>query len=258
MSVDLPSIHFPLPVLALPPLPESTVEPILSYNDSRVADNVSPDTWYMYSMLQNSDNYPNGFFSWEYSNVHMGDIVVPASGPPIDDFETKEEDYATGWRMLCFTCPSTPDGGEPDRNRTTGYPFCDERMLSKPPLVSFAKLSAPHLEVPISNVTDAESIMACTVQLNLNGTWNSTHAPWNMEYTGLSDLYTLSSQFFIANCTLRGPESEYPGRRYRYSRAFPQGVQDEQAQVPDEPDEPDEPINEHHGPFFVPTPTLFS
>jgi hypothetical protein len=141
---------------------------------------------------------------------------------------------------VCFTCPFAGDRGEADRNRTTGYPFCDERMLSREPLVSWSTLEESDLEVPISNATDEESIMACTVELNLrvSMTTEDPSAP----------LEVLSSQFFIANRTLRGPESEYPQRRYRYNETFPKGVQDDQVQLPDD-------SIEEHEPFFVPTPT---
>ncbi|USP72991.1 hypothetical protein yc1106_00265 [Curvularia clavata] len=244
MSVDLPSIRFPLPVQALPPLPGSTAEPMPSWNDPRLADafiGMSPSDWYMYSVLQNSDSYPNEFFSWESSDVHMGDVVVPSFIPPENHPEAKEEDYARGWIMVCFTCPSAGDHGEPDRNRTTGYPFCDERMLSKDPLVSWSTLEEPDLKVPISKATDAESIMACTVQLNLNTTWT-------MPDTSLTGLYTLSSQFFIANRSLRAPESEYPQKRYRYNETFPKGVLDDQVDLQGDS------VNDH-GLFWVPTPT---
>lgn len=229
MSADLPSIRFPRPALALPPSPESTIEPLPAGDDPRLAGANSSLTdlqWYLYSALQNNDSYSDDYFSWGSSHVHMGDVLEPVAYPPENNPGTEEEDWAYGWEMSCLRCPSTPDQGKPDRSTMTGYPFCDEGTLSLEVLTSYTYIIiGPDLEVPVSTDEGADKIMACVVQLKLQEEWVRNNAIQ-------AERYSVTSQPFMVHREERGGDPSRSLRRFRYNVTYPEGVSDDQVQEP--------------------------
>ncbi|EUC46772.1 hypothetical protein COCMIDRAFT_4194 [Bipolaris oryzae ATCC 44560] len=226
MSADLPSFWFPPPGPALPPLPESTLELKPPEDDPRLngtIEYVEYLHWYMYNILQNEENYLNGNFSWNESNIHMGDVIVPVSKAPERNIYGTEYDWVRGWEMWCFRCPSTVAPEEPERDPITGYPFCGESILSMEPLRFFSTMKKePELEVPVSTVPGADSVMACVIEQQVNPEWFrvSSTAP---------QLGPIITKPFIVSRSLRDSDS---GARYRYDEAFPWGVLDDAQATP--------------------------
>jgi hypothetical protein len=228
MSTDLPSFWFPPRGPALPPLPESTIEPMPPIDDPRLAgtyESLDALQWYMYSALQNNDSYLAGYFSWEESQIYMGDVIVPESRPPEKDLSAEGDEWVLGWEMWCLRCPSPVDSNNPERNAVTGYPFCGETMLSMEPLITFSgQRIEPDLEVPIWTESGADSVMACAIEQKLDPDW--------LQKIGFAIEYPrVMSNIFIVTRALRAPESEYPGIRYRYNSTYPWGVPDDQVQA---------------------------
>ncbi|EMD67250.1 hypothetical protein GGP41_007165 [Bipolaris sorokiniana] len=221
MSADLPSFWFPPPGPALPPLPESTLELKPPEDDPRLngtIEYVEYLHWYMYNILQNEENYLSGSFSWNESDIHMGDVIVPVSKAPERNIYGTEDDWVRGWEMWCFRCPSTVAPEEPERDPMTGYPFCGESILSMEPLRYFSTTKKePVLEVPVSTVPGADSVMACVIEQQVDPEWFrvSSTAP---------ELGPIITKPFIVSRSLRDSDS---GTRYRYTETFPWGVLDD-------------------------------
>ncbi|EUC34871.1 hypothetical protein COCCADRAFT_35567 [Bipolaris zeicola 26-R-13] len=221
MSTDLPSFWFPPPGPALPPLPGSTLVSKPPEDDPRLngtIEYVEDLHWYMSNILQNEENYLSGYFSWNESNIHMGDVVVPESKAPAKNVYGTEYNWVRGWEMWCFRCPSTVNPEEPERDPMTGYPFCGQSILSMEPLRYFSStLKEPDLEVPISTVPGADSVMACVIEQQVDPEWFqvSSTAPV---------LGNIITKPFIVSRSMRESDS---GARYRYNSTFPWGVLDD-------------------------------
>ncbi|KNG47739.1 hypothetical protein DDE82_004732 [Stemphylium lycopersici] len=220
MSLEVPMLVFPTPGPVLPPSPESTIEPLPSADDPRL-QNAYPGlldmSWYLYSALQNEETYPHtNEFPPYYNSMHMGDVLEPIASTPVDDPQSQSE-WVLGWDMWCLLCDSGTGDEEMERNFLTQYPFCGEGMLSMEPLVSSAEEREWNgerkweLRVPNeTSYTDADSIMACAVELILNP--EKIQVPRQI------------SQPFMVSRLFRADESQYPEIRMRYTEAFPYGV----------------------------------
>ncbi|EMD92341.1 hypothetical protein COCC4DRAFT_129935 [Bipolaris maydis ATCC 48331] len=225
MSADLPAFWFPPSGPALPPLPESTLEPKPPEDDPRwygTIESVGDLHWYMHNLLRNEENYMNGEFSWKETNIHAGDVIVPI--PRYPDYFAHDIEKNVGvsaWEMWCFRCPSTVDPEEPERDPITGFPFCGRSILSMEPLTYHSYQSAsqavsPDLEVPYSTVPGADSVMACVIEQQIVPQFYREKFPE-------AHLAKIITKPFIVSSS---PRNSNPNTRYRYNETYPQGVFD--------------------------------